>query len=123
MLEEYKELLVSLDEMQEAITIAEQVNKKYDELKKEIKRQMVKVGQENNLEQIKWTTPNGTKITLTLGHCAEIEHETIKVFSEDKLKEQYPQIYEECLIERQKEKVIKNATSDTLRITLAKGDK
>lgn len=118
MLEETKNMLIKLDELEIQIKQMEEINKEYKDLKEQIKKEMSKIGRENNLEQIKWTTPNGTKITCTLGHTAEIEYEEVEVLDEEKLKKEYEDVYKKCLVKRKKEKIIKNATSDTLRITL-----
>lgn len=116
------DLLNKLDDLEEQIKLFEIFEKEYKKIKEEIKSTMVKIGIENNLEQLKWTTPKGTKITCSIGHCAEFEKETTKVFDIEKLKKDYPDVYEKCLIEKETYKTIKNATNDTLRITLAKGE-
>ena len=84
---------------------------------------MIEVGTKNNLDQLKWTTPKGTKITCSIGHPAEFEKQIVKEFDVSVLKEKYPEIYEECCVEKEKSIMVKNATNDTLRITLSKDSK
>ena len=117
---ESKNLLMQLDDFEESIKQIDVLTKQYNEIKTNLKKAMVEVGIENNLEQIKWTTPKGTKITCSIGHPAEIEKQKKLIFSEEKLKKEYPDIYEKCCEEREASIITKNATSDTLRITLAK---
>lgn len=113
-------LLKQMDDFEEEIRLIETLNKKYNDLKNEIKKAMVQIGREGNLEQLKWTTPKGTKITCSIGHPAEIEKQTQKEFDVELLKKEYPDVYEKCLVEKQRSVIVKNATSDTLRITLGK---
>ena len=114
------QLMQELDDFEESLKLLDILNKKYDELKKELKKEMIRVGTENDLEQLKWITPKGTKITCSIGHHAEFEKQKVKEFDIKILKEKYPQIYEECFTEKETSVMIKNATNDTLRITLAK---
>ena len=116
-LEIKNDLLVRLDDFEEQLELMDLLKEKVDGLKKEIKTEMVKVAKENGLEQIKWTTPKGTKITCSIGHIAEIEKQKVKEFDVEILKKTYPHIYEECIVEKEKSVIVKNATSDTLRIT------
>ena len=120
MLEEKNNLLVQLDDFEENLQLIDTLTKQYNDLKNNIKKAMVQVGKENDLEHIKWTTPKGTQITCTLGHIAILEKKPKKVFDELKLKKEYPEIYEKCCIERMESVIVKNATSDTLRVTLPK---
>ena len=115
-----QELLEQVDNFEYEIKLIDQLNKQYNDLKSKIKKAMVEIGSANNLEQIKWTTPKGTKITCSIGHCAEIEKQKVQEFDVEKLKKEFPDIYEKCLVEKEQSIIVKNATSDTLRITLAK---
>lgn len=115
-------LLKEIDNFEEKIELMEMLNKEYNDLKANIKKAMVQIGRDNNLEQLKWTTPKGTKITCSIGHIAEIEKQNKKVFNEELLKKEYPDIYEKCCEERLVSVITKNATSDTLRITFAKNE-
>ena len=96
------------------------LTKKYNNIKNNLKKAMIKMAQENGATQVKWTTPEGTQITCSIGHVAEIEKQKVKEFDEEYLKNNYPHIYDECCIEKERSVIIKNATSDTLRITLSK---
>lgn len=115
-----KQLLQEFDNFEESLKLLDMLNKKYDELKKNLKKEMIRIGTENNLDQLKWTTPKGTKITCSIGHCAEFEKQMVKEFDVKVLKEKFPEIYEQCCVEKETSVMIKNATNDTLRITLAK---
>lgn len=117
-----KELLEQVDNFEYEIKLIEQLNKQYTDLKSKIKKAMIDVGKANNLEQIKWTTPKGTKITCSIGHTAEIEKQKVQEFDVEILKKEFPEVYEKCLVEKEKNIIVKNATNDTLRITLAKED-
>lgn len=112
--------LIKLDNFEDQIKVINELTKKYEELKKEIKENMLKIGKENNLTQVKWTTPKGIQITCSVGQKAEFEKETIKKFNESYLQEHYPDIYKECFIEIEREKCIKSASNDRLVITLPK---
>ena len=113
-------LLVTLDKFEENIKLIDSLTKEYNEIKKKIKNAMLKVAESNNLEQVKWITPNDIKITFSKGKLEELELQKIKVFKEDILKEKYPSIYEECFIEEEKLVTIKNGSNDRLVITLPK---
>lgn len=119
---EENNVLVRIDEFEEQIEIINKLSKEYDKLKKDIKEEMLKIGKSNNLDQVKWTTPKGIKITCSIGKPAEFEKVVEKQFSEAYLKENYPEIYEKCLIEKETNKTIKSASSDRLVITLPKGE-
>lgn len=116
-------ILNKLDNLEEKIRLADEINKQYDDLKKQIKEKMLEIGKENNLEQLKWTTPNGTQITCSVGHKAEWEDQEIEEFDLEVLKKDYSEIYEKCVVKKNKKVCIKNASNDTLRITLPKNDK
>lgn len=118
-----QDLLVKIDNFEEEIRLIDTLTKKYNELKKELKEAMLEYGKSIDAEQVKWTTNNGTKITLSIGHNAEYEEQLVERFNIDILKNDYPEIYEKC-IEKSLEKIIvKNPTNDTLRITLPKEEK
>ena len=117
-----QELLEQLDNFEYEIKLLEQLNKQYTDLKSKIKKAMIDVGKANNLEQIKWTTPKGAKITCSIGHTAEIEKQKVQEFDVEILKKDFPEVYEKCLVEKEKSVITKNATNDTLRITLAKDE-
>lgn len=110
--------LIKLDELEEQITNAQKIIKEYDELKSEIKKAMKEVCEKTNAEQVKWTTNKGTKITFTKGHIATIEKEIAKELDVDKLKAFYKDVYDICLVDKERSVITKNATSDTIRITL-----
>lgn len=118
-----KEMLEEIDNLESKLQEAEKIKKEYEDLKSLIKKTMVQIGTENNLEQIKWVTPKGTKITCTLGHIAEFEKQEVEEFDINVLKEKYLDIYKKCLVKKEKNVIVKNATSDTLRITFSKEDK
>lgn len=123
MLEEKNNLLIKLDDFEESIKQIDTLTKQYNEIKNNIKKAMVQIGKENDLEQVKWTTPKGTQITCSIGHTAEIQKVPRKFFDEEYLKRQYPNIYEECCRNIEESVIVKNATNDTLRITLPKEKK
>lgn len=120
MLEEKNNLLLKLDDFEESIKQIDILTKQYNEIKSNIKKVMVQIGKENELEQVKWTTPKGVQITCSIGHTAEIKKIPKRFFDEEYLKKQYPNIYEECCRDIQESVIVKNATNDTLRITLPK---
>ena len=113
-------MLIKIDEFEENIKVLNELTKKYEKLKKEIKDAMLKIGKENQLDQIKWTTPKGIKITCSVGNQAIFEKKVEKEFSLNKLMEEYKDIYEKCLIEKEKEICVKKASNDRLVITLPK---
>lgn len=115
-----EELLKELDNFEEEIKLIDTLEEKYKEIKTNIKKAMIKIGNENNLDQLKWTTPKGIKITCSIGHIAEIEKQKIQEFDIEKLKKEFPDIYEKCLVEKERSVIVKNATSDTIRITMPK---
>ena len=117
---EENNLLVRIDEFEDQIKLINKLSKDYENLKKEIKREMVEIGKNNNLDQVKWTTPKGIQITCSIGHPAEFEEVTERAFSLETLMKDYPEVYEKCCYDRTYNKNIKSATSDRLVITLPK---
>lgn len=113
-------ILVKLDAMEENIQLADKITKEYNEIKKQLKEKMLEYGKENNLEQIKWLTPKGIKITLSIGQKEVTEIQEEKMFSEELLRQKYPNIYEECCIIKEREVTIKNASNDRLVVTMPK---
>ena len=81
------------------------LEKEYNEMKTKLKIAM----QENNIP--KWTTPNGTKITLV----DDGEDKEIEVFNEEKFKEENEELYKKYL-----EKKIKKGRSGYVKITFPK---
>ena len=79
------------------------LEKEYNEMKTKLKIAM----QENNIP--KWTTPNGTKITLV----DDGEDKEVEVFNEEKFKEENEELYKKYL-----EKKIKKGRSGYVLITL-----
>ena len=114
------ELLAKVDEFEDNIKLIDTLTKQYNQIKAELKKAMVQIGKDNDLEQIKWTTPKGTKITCSIGHCAVITKVPKQFFDEEMLKKDYPDIYKKCCREIQESVIVKNASYDTLKITLAK---
>lgn len=123
MLEEQKKLLLELDNFEEEIELIDKLKKQYDDIKGKLKKSMIEAGNEIGAEQVKWITPKGTKITCSIGHPAEFEKKKKKVFDVKILMDKYPEIYEECKVEVEESVMVKNATSDTLRITLSSNSK
>lgn len=115
--------LLALDEFEEKIKELDKLNKKYKDIKDNLKKQMLNVAKENNLEQVKWTTPKGIKITLSVGQEEIMEERTEKVFNQSLLEEKYPDIYEECLENKKRLVTIKNASNDRLVVTMPKEEK
>lgn len=112
--------LLILDEFEDKIKELEKLNKQYKDIKDNIKKQMLKVAKENNLEQVKWTTPKGIKITLSVGQEEITEERTERVFNSSLLEEKYPNIYEECMEDKKRLVTIKNASNDRLVVTMPK---
>ena len=79
---------------------------------KKVKEKLYQAMQEAGIK--KWETPNGTKITLVEGG----EDELVKVFNEDKFKEEQPVIYASYTEEK-----LKKGKSGYIKITVAKDDK
>lgn len=123
MITETKEnLLARIDELEEKIIEANRITKEYDDLKAKIKKAMVDAGTATGSEQIKWITPGGTKITCSIGHCAEFEKQEVEELDVEKLKAFFPEAYKQSLVKKERSVMIKNATNNTLRITPAKGE-
>ncbi len=118
--EEIKSLIVALDNLEEKIQLAEVIDKEVDTIKKNIKAAFVKFGNENNLTQVKLTTPKGIKLTCSIGKKAVFEEVTEKQFSLETVMKDYPEVYEKCCIERTYNKVIESATNDRLVVTTPK---
>lgn len=114
--------LVKIDEFEEKIKLIDKLTKEYNELKKQIKNEMIEAGKKINVEQIKWTTPKGIKITCSIGKPAEFEEKTEKQFNIEILMKEYPEIYEKCCVEHTSNICVKNASNDRLVITLPKED-
>lgn len=124
MIEEKKNnLLAQIDELEDRIEEAQKTIKEYEDLKAQIKKAMVEAGTATGADQIKWTTPGGTKITCSIGHCAEFEKQMVEELDVEKLKAFYPETYNSCLVKKERSVMIKNATNNTLRITPAKKEK
>lgn len=119
---EENNVLVKIDEFEEQIELINKLTKEYDKLKKDIKEEMLKIGKINNLDQVKWTTPKGIKITCSVGQPAIIETTTEEAFNIEKLKEEFPEVYKQCCYMRTYDKNIKSASNDRLVITLPKGE-
>ena len=112
--------LVKIDKFEEQIKLIDKLTKEYNDLKKEIKEQMIEAGKKINVDQVKWTTPKGIKITCSIGKPAKFEETVEKQFNIEILMKEYPEIYEKCLVEHKYSKCIKNASNDRLVITLPK---
>lgn len=119
---DFKDLIVQVDEFEDKLKEYKKLESQYKDIKDKIKEAMVKLGRENELEQVKWITPNGIKITCSIGHKPIFEETTEKEFSLEMLKNKHPEIYEECLVERTYDKLVKEAKSDRLVITTPKGE-
>ena len=113
-------LLAKVDEFEEKLIELEKLKKEETAFKDELKTAMLKLANETNAEQLKWTTNKGIKITLSVGKEAEFEKVVEETFDEKYLKEKYPEIYKECLKPTEKLKTIRNMSYDRLVITLPK---
>lgn len=116
-------LLVKIDEFEEKIELINKLTKEYDDLKKKLKSQMVDIGKENNLEQVKWTTPKGIQITCSIGKKAEFEEQEYEEFDMEAFKKEKPNMYEKYLVKKKKQVAIQNASYDRLVITMPKEKK
>lgn len=112
--------LLTLDEFEEKIKELDKLNKQYKDIKDNIKKDMLKVAKENNLEQVKWTTPKGIKITLSVGQEEITEERIYHEFSLEELENKYPDIYEKCIVDKKKIVTVKNASNDRLVVTMPK---
>lgn len=115
-----KNTLTKLDEFEENIKLLNKLDKEYKILKDKIKKEMLELGKNQGVEQLKWTTPKGIKITLSIGKRPEFEEIVEKKFSEVKLASEYPEIYEACKVEVKTNKEISKGSNDRLVITLPK---
>ena len=120
---EENNLLVQIDEFEENIKKISELSNQYETLKSNIKEQMLKIGKENNMTQVKWITPKGIKITCSIGKKPIFETQEYKEFNLVKFKQEQPQMYEQYLEKRTKEVAITNGSSDRLTITLPKEEK
>ncbi|HHX68448.1 MAG TPA: endonuclease [Gallicola sp.] len=96
------ELSNQIIELEEHLTIYKRIEKEQKELKNKLKSAM----QEHGIK--KWTTPNGTKITLV----DDGEDKEIEVFNEDNFKKDNEELYKKYL-----EKKIKKGRSGYVLIT------
>lgn len=115
--------LLVLDEFEDKIKELDKLNKQYKDIKDNIKKAMLKVAKEKNLEQVKWTTNKGIKITLSVGQEEITEERIAEEFDVNVLMEKYPDIYKKCVRERKKNVTIKNASNDRLVVTMPKEEK
>lgn len=115
-------ILVQIDEFEEKIKLINNLSKEYDKLKKELKEQMVKIGRENELSQVKWTTPKGIQITLSVGKKPVFETRETEEFNMVRFMEEEPKIYQKYLEKKEREVAITNGSNDRLVITLPKED-
>ncbi len=113
-------LLAQIDEFEDKIVLINQYTKEYDDLKKKLKSQMVDLGKENDLSQVKWTTPKGIQITCSIGKKAEFEKREVEEFNMVKFMEEQPQMYKQYLEKKERNIAITNASYDRLVITLPK---
>lgn len=120
--EEKKEnnLLVQIDEFEDKIKLINDYSKEYDKLKKNIKEQMVEIGKKNELSQVKWITPKGIQITLSVGKKPVFETRETEEFNMVRFMEEEPEIYHKYLEKKEREIAITNGSSDRLVITLPK---
>ena len=114
--------MVQIDAMEDDIKLAKELNDKYDEMKDKIKSAMIRIGKENDLTQVKWTTPKGIQITCSIGQKPIFEKVTEERFNVEVLKEKYPDIYKECCQEFTYDNCVKAKSNDRLVITLPKGE-
>ena len=113
-------LLVKIDELEQKIKQADEITKEYTKLKDDLKLKMKSIAEKNGLEKVKWTTPKGTQITFSLGKKDECEKQIVRIFKEDILKEKFPEIYNQCIVEEEQLVTIKKGSNNMLRVTLAK---
>ena len=112
--------LLVLDDFEDKIKELDKLNKQYKDIKDNIKKQMLEVAKNNNLEQVKWTTPKGIKITLSVGQEEITEETKYEEFDVNYLIENYPDIYEKCIREKKRTVTVKNASNDRLVVTMPK---
>lgn len=118
--EKDKNYLLVLDNFEDKIKELDKLNKQYKNIKDNIKKQMLEVAKNNNLEQVKWTTPKGIKITLSVGQDEIAEEIIDEEFDVNYLIENYPDIYEKCIREKTRTVMVKNASNDRLVVTMPK---
>ena len=116
-------LILKVDEFEKQIEEANRVVKEYEDLRKELKDKMLEIGHKNNLDQVKWTTPNGTIITCSVGKRPVWEEQNQMVFKEEILREKFPDIYTQCLREEKHNILVEKGSNDILRITPKKEGK
>lgn len=116
-------LLVQIDEFEENIKKISELSNQYETLKSNIKEQMLKIGKENNMTQVKWVTPKGIQITCSIGKKSTFETQEYEEFNLVKFKQEQPQMYEQYLEKRTKDVAIQNGSYDRLVITLPKEEK
>lgn len=107
-------LPVDLSELSDKLVAVEKQLKLYDEIvkqQKELKAQLKKAMEENNVK--KWTTNNGTQITLV----PDSEDKIVKKFNEDKFKEENEEIYNKYLEDK-----TQKGKAGYVKITLPKED-
>lgn len=117
-----QKLIAKIDDLEDRVALASKVIKEYDNLKSQLKEKMLEIGHKNNLEQVKWITPNGTTITCSIGHFPKFEKQVVREFDIETLQEQYPDIYESCCFNIEREVMIEKGSNDILRITPKKED-
>ncbi len=115
-----EDLLNQLDNLEEEIKLINTLKERYDDVKSKLKTSMVEIGKKNKLEQLKWITPKGIQITCSIGKTAEYEEQEVEEFDIERLKQEYPHIYQDCCNRQKKKVLIKSGTSDMLRITMPK---
>jgi len=115
-------LLAKVDEFEAKLVELEKLKKEEMIFKANLKRAMLKLAEENNAEQLKWKTNKGIQITLSVGKPAVLDKILEEKLDEDYLKENYPDIYKECLKTNEKLITVKNESYDRLVITLPKGE-
>lgn len=94
--------------LEASIATAQAVVKQYDELKKELCKQMEEHGVKS------WTMPNGTKVTLVPRGKDSI----VKAFDETRFKEDHADLYSEYQVDK-----VKKGKSAYVRVTpMAKGE-
>ena len=96
-----KNILTKIDDFEENIKLLNKLDKEYKALKDKIKKQMLELGKTNNVDQLKWTTPKGIKITL--GNAIHYDAEALEqlaqignvIFVEKKHSSLYDELYSE----------------------------
>ena len=114
------QIIQKIDEFEEQIRTLNGLTKKYDKLKKEIKENMLKKAKDSLATQLKWITPKGIKVTLSVGTKAEYETKEVEEFNIIKFMEEEPEMYEKYLEKKTREVVTKTGSNDRLVVTLPK---